>query len=98
MKTLIATTVISGILILQPSPAPSPGETSQDNAVKTEAGWVLNDQEYFEKQGLSVLIFHNIYPEGKQGGIEIIQHGERVASIGDIRLEPAPGQWGKLPV
>jgi hypothetical protein len=44
----------------------------------SEAGWVLNDQEYFERPGLSVLVFHDIYPEGKQGGIEIIQHGERV--------------------
>jgi endoglucanase len=61
------------------------------------SAWVLNDQEYFERPGLSVLVFHDIYPEGKQGGIEIIQHGERVAALGDLRLESAPGQWGKLP-
>jgi endoglucanase len=66
-------------------------------AEKARAGWVLNEAEYFEKDGLSVLVFHDIYPEGKQGGLEIIQHGERVAALGDVRLEPAPGQWGKLP-
>lgn len=60
--------------------------------------WRLNALEYFEAPGLSVLIFHNAYPEGKQGGIEIIQHGERVATNGDLRLEPTPGQWAPLPV
>jgi endoglucanase len=60
--------------------------------------WKLNDLEYFEAPGLSALVFHNSYPEGKQGGIEIIQHGERVATNGDLRLEPTPGQWAPLPV
>lgn len=60
--------------------------------------WRLNALEYFEAPGLSALVFHNAYPEGKQGGIEIIQHGERVATNGDLRLEPTPGQWAPLPV
>ncbi|RJS94186.1 glycoside hydrolase [Candidatus Bathyarchaeota archaeon] len=59
--------------------------------------WRLNDLEYFEAPGLAVIVFQNTYPEGKQGGIEIIQHGERVATNGDLRLEPTPGQWGELP-
>ena len=44
-----------------------------------------------------MLVFHGIYPEGKQGGLEIIQHGERIATNGDLRLEPTPGQWAPLP-
>jgi len=59
--------------------------------------WKINELEYFEAHGLSVLVFHNFYPQGKQGGIEIIQHGERVATNGDLRLEPAPHQWSRLP-
>ena len=59
--------------------------------------WVVNELEYFEAPGLSVLVFHDIYPEGKQGGLEIIQHGERIATNGDLRLEPTPGQWAPLP-
>ena len=43
-----------------------------------------------------MLVFHDYYPEGKQGGLEIIQHGERIATNGDLRLEPAPGQWARL--
>jgi endoglucanase len=97
MKNVLSAIIISGILILQPHPAASPLQTPHDQTAKSDAGWVLNEEEYFEKPGISVLVFHDIYPEGKQGGIEIIQHGERVASLGDVRLEPAPGQWGKLP-
>ena len=59
--------------------------------------WKVNELEYFQAPGLSMLVFHNHYPEGKQGGLEIIQHGERIATNGDLRLEPAPGQWALLP-
>ena len=58
---------------------------------------LLNDQEYFEMQGLNVMVFHDFYPEGHQGGISIIQNGVRVATNGDLRLEPAPGQWQPIP-
>ncbi len=57
----------------------------------------LNDQEYFEMPGLNVMLFHDNYPEGHQGGVTIIQHGVRVASNGDLRLEAAPGQWQLVP-
>ncbi len=88
---------LSLALILKAGPAPSAAEASQSKTAIAGSGWVLNAQEYFERPGVSVLVFHDIYPEGKQGGLEIIQHGERVAALGDVRLEPAPGQWGKLP-
>ena len=84
-------------LILGPASAPSAPGDPQAKPVKSGSAWVLNAEEYFERPGVSVLVFHDTYPEGKQGGLEIIQHGERVAALGDIRLEPAPGQWGKLP-
>jgi hypothetical protein len=37
------------------------------------------------------------YPEGHQGGLSIIMHDERIASNGDVRLEPSPGQWSPIP-
>jgi endoglucanase len=61
-------------------------------------GLRINDREYFDRPGLSVLVFSDVYPEGHQGGIEIIQHGRRTAACGDLRLEPTPGQWDPLPV
>ncbi len=52
----------------------------------------VNDKEYLEKPGLSVLAFHDFYPSGRQGGIEIIQHGERIATNGFIRMQPVDGK------
>lgn len=57
----------------------------------------LNDQNYFEKQGLNVTVFSDIYPDGHQTGVTIIQHGIRVAANGDLRLEISPGQWSPVP-
>ncbi|NQU86267.1 MAG: glycoside hydrolase family 9 protein, partial [Mariniphaga sp.] len=42
-------------------------------------------------------VFYDVYPEGHQGAIVIIQNGTRVATNGDIRLEPTPGQWQPIP-
>jgi endoglucanase len=61
-------------------------------------GLRLNEREYFAMPGLDVMAFQDIYPEGHQGGVGIIQNGERVAANGDLRLEPAPGQWAPVPV
>ena len=57
--------------------------------VHAQHGFQLNDLEYFEKPGVSVMVFQDFYPEGHQGGVSVIQHGERIASNGDIRLEAA---------
>ncbi len=57
----------------------------------------LNNLEYLEYQGVNVMLAHDFYPEGHQGGVSIIQNGQRVAANGDIRLEPTPGQWQPMP-
>src|SRR6188472_2094915 len=57
----------------------------------------LNDQEYLSMPGLNVMLAHDFYPESHQGGVGIIQNGLRVATNGDLRLEPAPGQWQPVP-
>jgi endoglucanase len=58
----------------------------------------LNELEYLEATGLNVMLAHDYYPESHQGGVGIIQHGLRVATNGDLRLEPTPGQWQPTPV
>lgn len=60
-------------------------------------GFKLNDQGYFERPGINVMVGQDYYPEGHQGGLSILMHDERVASNGDVRLEPAPGQWSPIP-
>jgi endoglucanase len=60
---------------------------------KTTANeWSVNDQEYLETPGFNVLVFHNYYPVGKQGGIELIHHDERVATNGYISIDLPPGE------
>ena len=60
-------------------------------------GLHLNKKEYFEEPGINVMAFQDIYPDGHQGGVSIIQNGVRVATNGDLRLDPAPGQWQPMP-
>lgn len=58
---------------------------------------ILNEQGYFEMDGLNVTFFSDFYPEGHQSGVTIIQHGNRVAANGDLRLDISPGQWSPIP-
>ena len=78
------------LLLFCLSSAPSP-QHAQQPALK------LNDLEYFEMPGVNVMAFQDIYPEGHQAGVSIIQNGVRVATNGDLRLDPTPGQWQPMP-
>ena len=62
--------------------------SQQSRATSTLA---VNELEYLEMPGVNVMLAHDYYPGGHQSGISIIQNGVRVASNGDIRLEPTPG-------
>ena len=61
----------------------------------------LNDLDYFETQGLSILgyqnTFHPVFRDQKLGGIEMILHGERIATDGEVRLSATPEQWDPVP-
>lgn len=57
----------------------------------------INDLNYYEIPSLNVMMFDDFYPDGHQGGLSIIQFGNRLASNGDLRLEPTPGQWSPVP-
>ncbi len=59
--------------------------------------FTLNKLEYFERGGVNVMAFQDIYPEGHQGGVAVIMHGKRLATNGDIRLDETPGQWQPIP-
>jgi endoglucanase len=90
MKTTILTSLIAcAALAAQAGSAVAAG---------TDDALSLNDQEYLEMTGLNVMLAHDFYPEGHQGGVGIIQNGQRVATNGDLRLDPTPGQWQATPV
>ncbi|SDL68371.1 N-terminal ig-like domain of cellulase [Catalinimonas alkaloidigena] len=73
------------------------GLSAQTPATSPDTTLRLNAQEYLEMPGLNVMLAHDFYPEGHQGGVGIIQNGLRVATNGDLRLEPTPGQWQPVP-
>lgn len=66
-----------------------------------DSSLTVNDREYFEKRGVNVLVFNNNFNGGfndeKNSGIEIIQHGVRIAQGGAIRLNNTPEQWDLVP-
>ena len=65
---------------------------------QTAPGFRLEPETgYFTNQGVNVIAFEDFYPEGHQGGVSLLMHGERVAANGDVRFEPAPGQWQPVP-
>jgi hypothetical protein len=61
----------------------------------------LNSLDYFETQGVNVLVFSNQYTgmffDEKTAGIEIIHHGVRTSTGGAIRLQNTPEQWDLIP-
>ena len=59
--------------------------------------FTLNSQGYFQQGGVDVMAFSDFYPEGHQGGVCVIMNGQRVATNGDLRMEPTPGQWQPVP-
>ena len=61
----------------------------------------LNDLEYFEKQGVNIMVYSDQYNgmffDEKTAGIEIIHHGVRTATGGAVRLQNTPEQWDLVP-
>ena len=61
----------------------------------------LNERDYFERQGVNVLVFSNNFNGGfndeKNSGIEIIHHGVRTIQGGAVRLNNTPEQWDLVP-
>ncbi|WP_235529839.1 glycoside hydrolase family 9 protein [Sphingomonas sp. Leaf242] len=70
------------------------GTASAQSLTATPAGTL-------ETQGLSVIIDQNqfspIFFDEKNAGIQIVLHGNRLATDGAVRLDPTPEQWARVP-
>lgn len=88
MKKIILTLVVMAAACAQ----------AKNTTPAIDESLVINDKNYFSMQGLNVTVFSDIYPDGHQTGVTIIQQGSRVAANGDLRLEISPGQWSPVPV
>jgi endoglucanase len=57
----------------------------------------VTDNGYLDTQGFSVILyqstFHPIFVDQKNTAMEMILHGQRIATNGDVRLVPTPEQW-----
>lgn len=57
------------------------------------SGFTLNARDYFQNRGVGVMVYADNYADSHQSGVIVVSHGTRIATNGDLRLEPAPGQW-----
>jgi hypothetical protein len=87
--------VTAALLLAVPGAALRPSPTAAADAPADQL--TLNELEYLEMPGLNVMLAHDFYPEGHQGGVSIIQNGLRVGTNGDLRLDRTPGQWSPVP-
>ncbi len=66
------------------------------------AALVRSVNDTLEEQGLSVLIhqnrFHPVFFDEKNAAIQIVLHDERIATDGEVRLNPTPEQWDPVPL
>src|SRR3954466_916175 len=69
----------------------APGLFGADIAMK------VNDKNYLDTQGFSVFLYdstyHPVFVDQKNTAMEMILHGQRIATNGDVRLMPTPEQW-----
>ncbi len=84
MKRSLFTLALAAILALAAS-------------VASAQQFTLVPEGYLRDRGVDVMAYDDFYPEGHQGGVSVIMHGNRVATNGDLRFEPTPGQWQPVP-
>ncbi|RPI21536.1 MAG: glycoside hydrolase [Acidobacteria bacterium] len=57
----------------------------------------VTDNGYLDTQGFSVILYHStfhpVFVDQKTTAMEMILHGHRIATNGDVRLLPTPEQW-----
>ena len=60
-------------------------------------GMKVTDKNYLDTQGFSVFLYdstyHPVFVDQKNTAMEMILHGARIATNGDVRLMPTPEQW-----
>src|SRR5579872_2573665 len=69
----------------------APGLSGADFAMK------VTDKNYLDTQGFSVFLYdstyHPVFVDQKNTAMEMILHGQRIATNGDVHLMPTPEQW-----
>ncbi|HEY2685979.1 MAG TPA: glycoside hydrolase family 9 protein [Steroidobacteraceae bacterium] len=67
------------------------------NAYAADFSMRVTDRNYLDTQGFSVFLYdstyHPVFVDQKNTAMEMILHGQRIATNGDVRLMPTPEQW-----
>ncbi|HEY4359201.1 MAG TPA: glycoside hydrolase family 9 protein [Acidobacteriaceae bacterium] len=63
----------------------------------SDFGIKVNAKNYLDTRGFSVFLYdstyHPVFIDQKNTAMEMILHGQRIATNGDVRLMPTPEQW-----
>src|SRR5438477_6861343 len=71
--------------------------TSGPSLVGADFAMSVTDKNHLDTQGFSVFLYdstyHPVFVDQKNTAMEMILHGQRIATNGDVRLMPTPEQW-----
>ncbi len=71
--------------------------TSGPSLFGSDFGMKVTEKNYLDTQGFSVFLYdstyHPVFVDQKNTAMEMILHGARIATNGDVRLMPTPEQW-----
>ncbi len=71
--------------------------TSGSSLFAADLAMHVNDKGYLDTRGFSVFLYdstyHPVFVDQKNAAMELILHGQRIATNGDVRLMPTPEQW-----
>ena len=71
--------------------------TLSDSMFGADFDMKVTDKNYLDTQGFSVFLYdstyHPVFVDQKNTAMEMILHGQRIATNGDVRLMPTPEQW-----
>ena len=72
-------------------------QTVASSAFAADFAMKVTDKNYLDTQGFSVFLYdstyHPVFVDQKNTAMEMILHGQRIATNGDVRLMPTPEQW-----
>ena len=67
------------------------------HARSAEMQMQVTDNGYLNAQGFSAMlyqsVYHPVFVDQKNAALELILHGQRIATNGDVRMLPTPEQW-----
>jgi endoglucanase len=71
--------------------------TFASNVFAADFAMKVTEKNYLDTQGFSVFLYdstyHPVFVDQKNTAMEMILHGQRIATNGDVRLMPTPEQW-----